>query len=60
MSLKQLIVGVLMAVCTIVTYAPAQKNELSGLVGRTSSAIKVLGEALSSTTYISATALPSK
>jgi opacity protein-like surface antigen len=35
MSLKQLIVGVLMAVCTIVTYAPAQKNELSGLVGRT-------------------------
>jgi hypothetical protein len=35
MSLKQLIVGVLMAVCTIVTYAHAQKNELSGLVGRT-------------------------
>jgi opacity protein-like surface antigen len=35
MSLKQLIVGVLMAVCTIVTYAPAQKNELSGLLGRT-------------------------
>jgi opacity protein-like surface antigen len=35
MSLKQLIVGVFVAVCTIVTYAPAQKNELSGLVGRT-------------------------
>ena len=38
MSLKQLIVGVLMAVCTLVTHAPAQKNEkneLSGLLGRT-------------------------
>jgi hypothetical protein len=35
MSLKQLAVGVLMAVCTLVTHAPAQKNELSGLLGRT-------------------------
>jgi opacity protein-like surface antigen len=35
MSLKQLAVGVLMAVCTLVTNAPAQKNELSGLLGRT-------------------------
>jgi hypothetical protein len=35
MSLKQLAVGVLMAVCTLVTHALAQKNELSGLLGRT-------------------------
>ena len=35
MSLKQLAVGVLMAVCTLVAHAPAQKNELSGLLGRT-------------------------
>ena len=38
MSLKQVIVGVMMAVCTLVTHAPAQnneKNELSGLLGRT-------------------------
>ena len=35
MSLKQLAVGVLMCVCTLVTHAPAQKNELSGLLGRT-------------------------
>jgi opacity protein-like surface antigen len=35
MSLKQLAVGVLMAVCTLVANAPAQKNELSGLLGRT-------------------------
>ena len=35
MSLKQLAVGVVMAVCSLVTHATAQKNELSGLIGRT-------------------------
>jgi hypothetical protein len=35
MPLKQLIVGVFMAVCTLVTHVSAQKNELSGLLGRT-------------------------
>jgi hypothetical protein len=35
MSLKQLTVGALLALCTFVTYAKAQKNELSGLIGRT-------------------------
>ena len=35
MSLKQLAVGALVTVCTLVTHATAQKNELSGLLGRT-------------------------
>src|SRR5713101_5032359 len=35
MSLKQLAVGALVTVCTLVVHATAQKNELSGLVGRT-------------------------
>lgn len=35
MSLKRFTLGVLMAVCTLLAHAPAQKNELSGLLGRT-------------------------
>jgi len=35
MSLKQLAVGALVTVCTLVAHATAQKNELSGLIGRT-------------------------
>src|SRR2546421_12342099 len=35
MSLKRLVIAVLVAVCTFVSHATAQKNELSGLVGRT-------------------------
>jgi hypothetical protein len=35
MSLKWLAVGALLTVCTIVTHTAAQKNELSGLIGRT-------------------------
>ena len=35
MSLKQLAVGALVTVCTLVVHATAQKNELSGLLGRT-------------------------
>jgi opacity protein-like surface antigen len=35
MSLKHLTVAALLAACTIVTHASAQKNELSGLIGRT-------------------------
>jgi hypothetical protein len=35
MSLKQLTIAVLVSVCTFVAHATAQKNELSGLVGRT-------------------------
>jgi hypothetical protein len=35
MSLKRLTVGMLVAVCTFVTHAAAQKNELSGILGRT-------------------------
>jgi hypothetical protein len=35
MSLKHLTIGALVAVCTIVAQAPAQKNELSGSIGRT-------------------------
>jgi hypothetical protein len=35
MSLKQLAVGALVTVCTLVVHATAQKNELSGLIGRT-------------------------
>ena len=35
MSLKHLTIGVLMAVCTFVAQAAAQKNELSGILGRT-------------------------
>ena len=35
MSLKHLIVGTLVAVCTFVAQAAAQKNELSGTLGRT-------------------------
>ena len=35
MSVKQLTIGVLVAVCTLVAQAAAQKNELSGLIGRT-------------------------
>jgi len=34
MSLKHLTVAALLAACTIVTHASAQKNELSGLIGR--------------------------
>ena len=35
MSLKHLTVAALLAACTLVPYARAQKNELSGLIGRT-------------------------
>lgn len=35
MSLKRLTVGMLVAVCTFVTHSAAQKNELSGILGRT-------------------------
>ena len=35
MSLKQLAVGALVTVCMLVVHATAQKNELSGLLGRT-------------------------
>jgi hypothetical protein len=35
MSLKHLIIGTLVAVCTFVAQAVAQKNELSGIIGRT-------------------------
>ena len=35
MSLRQLAVGALVTVCTLVVHATAQKNELSGLLGRT-------------------------
>jgi hypothetical protein len=35
MSLKQLAFGALVTLCTLVTHATAQKNELSGLIGRT-------------------------
>jgi hypothetical protein len=35
MSLKHLTVAVLLAACTLVPHASAQKNELSGLLGRT-------------------------
>ena len=35
MSLKHLIIGVVIAVCTFVAQAAAQENELSGIIGRT-------------------------
>ena len=35
MSLKRLTVAVMVSVCTFAAHATAQKNELSGLVGRT-------------------------
>ncbi len=35
MSLKHLIIGALVAVCTLVAQAAAQENELSGIIGRT-------------------------
>ena len=35
MSLKHLTIGALMAVCTFAVQASAQKNELSGSIGRT-------------------------
>lgn len=35
MSLKHLTIGALVAVCTLVAQAAAQKNELSGILGRT-------------------------
>jgi hypothetical protein len=35
MSLKRLTVATVLAVCTFVMHATAQKNELSGLIGRT-------------------------
>ena len=35
MSLKHLTIGVLVAVCTFAAEAAAQKNELSGIIGRT-------------------------
>ena len=35
MSLKHLTIGALVAVCTFVAQAVAQKNELSGILGRT-------------------------
>jgi len=35
MSLKHLIIGAVVAVCTFVAQATAQKNELSGIIGRT-------------------------
>ena len=35
MSLKELTAAVLVSVCTFVAHATAQKNELSGLIGRT-------------------------
>ena len=35
MSLKHLTIGALVAVCTFVAQAAAQKNELTGIIGRT-------------------------
>src|ERR1035441_873833 len=35
MSLKHLTIGALVAVCTFVAQAAAQKNELTGVIGRT-------------------------
>ena len=35
MSLKHLIIGAVVAVCTFVAQAAAQRNELSGIIGRT-------------------------
>jgi len=35
MSLKHLTIGAVVAVCTLVAQAAAQKNELSGIIGRT-------------------------
>jgi hypothetical protein len=35
MSLKHLTIGAVVAVCTFVTHTAAQKNELSGMLGRT-------------------------
>jgi len=35
MALKRLTIAVLVSVCTLVAHATAQKNELTGLVGRT-------------------------
>ena len=35
MSLKHITIGALVAVCTFVAQAAAQKNELSGIIGRT-------------------------
>ena len=35
MSLKHLTIGALLAFCTFVAQAAAQKNELSGILGRT-------------------------
>jgi hypothetical protein len=35
MSLKNVIIGALVAVCTFVALAAAQKNEFSGIIGRT-------------------------
>ena len=35
MSLKHLTAATVLAVCTVVTHASAQQNELSGLIGRT-------------------------
>src|ERR1700734_3849988 len=35
MSLKHLTIGAVVAVCTFVAQAAAQKNELSGILGRT-------------------------
>jgi hypothetical protein len=35
MSLKHITIGALVAVCTFVALAAAQKNELSGIIGRT-------------------------
>ena len=35
MSLKHLIIGTVLAICTFAAQAAAQKNELSGMLGRT-------------------------
>src|SRR6266852_1386406 len=44
LSLKRLTPASVLALCTLVTHASAQENELSGLIGRTFIAIKASRE----------------
>ena len=61
MSLNRRTLGAVLTICTFVVHATAQKNERSGSSDVPLSAIKALGEALSSiTTYISAKESASK
>ena len=57
MSLKRLTVALMVSVCAFAAHAAAQKNELSGLVGRTFiSDQTIYGQQLSPTiSYVSAT-----